>query len=41
MDRITGQALGGTSHADFMPEGVTWQLDVPASSIVLDREKTE
>jgi PAS domain S-box-containing protein len=41
MDRITGQALGGTSHADFKPEGVTWHLDVPAASIVLEREKAE
>ncbi len=39
MDRITGQALGGTSRADFNPAGVTWQLDVPAASIVLEREK--
>jgi PAS domain S-box-containing protein len=41
MDRITGQALGGTSHADFTPEGVTWRLDVPAASVLLEREKTE
>jgi PAS domain S-box-containing protein len=41
MDRITGQALGGTSHADFTSEGVTWRLDVPAAAIVLDRDKTE
>jgi len=39
MDRITGQALGGTSRAQFHPEGVNWQLDVPAASIVLEREK--
>jgi two-component sensor histidine kinase len=39
MDRITGQALGGTSRADFTPEGVTWRLDVPAASIVLDKVK--
>jgi PAS domain S-box-containing protein len=39
MDRITGQALGGTSHADFNADGVTWTLDVPAASVVLEREK--
>jgi PAS domain S-box-containing protein len=39
MDRITGQALGGTSRADFNPDGVTWTLDVPAASVVLNREK--
>jgi len=39
MDRITGQALGGTSHAEFNADGVTWTLDVPAASVVLEREK--
>ncbi len=39
MDRITGQALGGSSRADFRPEGVLWNLDVPAASVVLEREK--
>jgi len=39
MDRITGQALSGTSRADFNPDGVTWTLDVPAASVVLEREK--
>lgn len=34
MDRITGQALGGTSQAQFAPEGVTWTLDVPAASVL-------
>ncbi len=34
MDRITGQALGGTSLAQFAPEGVTWTLDVPAASVM-------
>jgi two-component sensor histidine kinase len=37
MDRITGQALGGTSHADFNADGVTWSLDVPAASVVLEK----
>ncbi len=41
MDRITGQALGGTSHADFKPEGVIWQLDVPAGAVVIERETRE
>ncbi len=41
MDRITGQALGGTSRADFNPNGVTWQLDVPAGAVVIEREKPE
>jgi PAS domain S-box-containing protein len=39
MDRITGQALGGTSHADFNADGVTWTLDVPAASVVLEHGK--
>jgi len=39
MDRITGQALGGVSHADFKSDGVIWSLDVPAASVVLEREK--
>jgi PAS domain S-box-containing protein len=34
MDRITGQALGGTSQAQFAPDGVCWTLDVPAASVV-------
>ena len=34
MDRITGQALGGHSHAQFEPEGVCWTLDVPVASVV-------
>lgn len=34
MDRITGQALGGTSQAQFAPEGVRWMLDVPAASVL-------
>jgi two-component sensor histidine kinase len=34
MDRITGQALGGTSLAQFAPEGVVWTLDVPAASVM-------
>jgi two-component sensor histidine kinase len=40
MDRITGQALGGTSRAEFNPSGVTWTLDVPAASVV-SREKQD
>lgn len=38
MDRITGQALGGRSHAQFEPDGVCWALDVPIASVV--REPT-
>ncbi len=34
MDRITGQALGGRSQAQFEPGGVCWVLDVPMSSVV-------
>jgi PAS domain S-box-containing protein len=34
MDRITGQALGGSSQAHFAPEGVCWTLDVPAASVI-------
>jgi PAS domain S-box-containing protein len=37
MDRIAGQALGGCSKATFAPEGVSWELDVPAKSVL--REK--
>ncbi|WP_297296293.1 PAS domain S-box protein [uncultured Methylovirgula sp.] len=37
MERIAGQALGGQSKATFAPEGVIWELDVPAKSVV--REK--
>jgi PAS domain S-box-containing protein len=37
MDRIAGQALGGHSKAIFAPDGVCWELDVPASSVI--REK--
>ena len=36
MDRITGQALGGTSQAQFEPTGVCWTLDVPAASVIRD-----
>ncbi len=39
MDRIAGQALGGHSKAVFAPDGVYWELDVPASSVV--RETAE
>lgn len=39
MDRIAGQALGGHSKAVFAPDGVCWELDVPASSVV--RETAE
>lgn len=38
MDRIAGQALGGHSKAIFAPDGVCWELDVPASAVI--REKT-
>lgn len=38
MERIAGQALGGQSKATFAPDGVLWELDVPATSVV--REKT-
>jgi PAS domain S-box-containing protein len=34
MDRIAGQALGGNSKAVFAPDGVCWELDVPASSVI-------
>lgn len=34
MDRITGQALGGKSQAQFAPGGVCWTLDVPAASVL-------
>jgi PAS domain S-box-containing protein len=34
MDRITGQALGGKSQAQFAPAGVCWTLDVPAASVL-------
>jgi two-component sensor histidine kinase len=34
MDRITGQALGGTSLALFAADGVCWTLDVPAASVI-------
>ena len=38
MERIAGQALGGQSRTTFAPNGVVWELDVPAKSVV--REKT-
>ncbi len=37
MDRIAGQALGGRSETTFAPDGVVWELDVPAKSVI--REK--
>jgi len=37
MERIAGQALGGRSTATFAPDGVVWELDVPARSVM--REK--
>jgi PAS domain S-box-containing protein len=37
MERIAGQALGGQSTATFAPDGVVWELDVPAKSVM--REK--
>jgi PAS domain S-box-containing protein len=37
MDRIAGQALGGCSKATFAPEGVSWELDVPAKSVLRDK----
>lgn len=42
MDRVTGQALGGRSHAEFEPGGVSWFLDVPIASVVREppREAT-
>jgi len=39
MDRIAGQALGGHSKAIFAPDGVCWELDVPASAVI--REKAD
>ncbi|MDR3408203.1 MAG: PAS domain S-box protein [Methylovirgula sp.] len=40
MDRIAGQALGGSSKATFAPEGVVWELDVPAKSVVREKATT-
>ena len=39
MDRIAGQALGGQSKSIFAPDGVCWELDVPASAVI--REQAE
>lgn len=39
MDRIAGQALGGFSKVVFAPDGVSWELDVPASAVL--REKMD
>jgi PAS domain S-box-containing protein len=39
MDRIAGQALGGHSKSIFAPDGVCWELDVPARAVI--REKAE
>jgi PAS domain S-box-containing protein len=41
MDRIAGQALGGYSKAVFAPDGVYWELDVPASSVIRDKAEAE
>jgi len=35
LERITAQALAGEASWSFQPEGVTWLLDVPASTSVL------
>lgn len=37
MDRIAGQALGGQSKATFAPDGVSWELDVPARAVIRDK----
>ncbi len=34
MERIAGQALGGQSKATFAPDGVVWELNVPAKSVL-------
>ncbi len=41
MDRIAGQALGGRSQAVFAPDGVYWDLDVPASSVIREKASAE
>jgi PAS domain S-box-containing protein len=41
MDRIAGQALGGSSRSIFAPDGVCWELDVPASSVIREKSGPE
>jgi PAS domain S-box-containing protein len=41
MDRIAGQALGGHSKSIFAPDGVCWELDVPASAVIRDKADPE
>ncbi len=41
MDRIAGQALGGHSKAVFAPDGVCWELDVPASAVIRDNAEAQ
>lgn len=39
MERIAGQSLGGQSRMEFAPEGVVWELDVPAKSVIGDEKR--
>ncbi|MFZ1079150.1 MAG: PAS domain S-box protein [Methylovirgula sp.] len=41
MDRIAGQALGGHSKAVFAPDGVCWELDVPAVAVIRDNAEAQ
>ena len=41
MDRIAGQALGGHSKSIFAPDGVCWELDVPASAVICEKAEAE
>ncbi len=41
MDRIAGQALGGHSKAVFAPDGVYWELDVPAVAVIRDNAEAQ
>jgi PAS domain S-box-containing protein len=41
MDRIAGQALGGRSTSIFAPDGVCWELDVPAAAVVREQAGVE
>jgi hypothetical protein len=41
MERIAGQALGGHSKAIFAPDGVCWELDVPASAVIRENADPE
>ena len=41
MERITGRALGGESHVVFALDGVCWTLDVPAASVIRNRDEDD